>query len=126
MADGIDVDLSEFRSLSTDLGRASAALVAAARPVVKKGLDNIKKDTVANIPDDYWAPLKRAVSYDVVGLDGEVGYTDSRQGELAGIYEFGSARRAPHPTLYPAAGRELPRFEQAMAEAAAKAVEDTL
>jgi hypothetical protein len=132
MADGFDVDFSEFERLSVDIGRASAAVIGTSRAVVKKGLDNIKKDTIANIPDRYWGTpgkgpsLKGLVSYDIVGLWGEVGYEDRGRGELAGIYEFGSARRDPHPTLYPAAGREAPRFEKAIVDAAAQAVEDLL
>lgn len=118
----IDVDLSGLDVLAADIGRASAEGVAAARPVVKKAAQNIKDETVGEIPDRYWGKLKPTVSYDIVGLDADVGYEDRGQGELAGIYEFGSARRAPHPTLYPAADREAPRFEKAMSDAVDKAV----
>lgn len=126
MASDFDLDFSEVDRLTVDIGRASAAGVSAVRPVVKRALDNIKKDTVANLPSDYWGKLKRTVSYEIVGLWGTVGYEDRGQGELAGIYEFGSARRAPHPTLYPAAAREAPKFEQFTAEALAKAIEGAL
>ena len=127
MVDNVSADFSEVERLVVNIGRASAAGVAAARPVVKKGLDNIKKDTIANLSDNAsWKHLKRAVNYEIVGLEGEVGYEDTKQGELAGIYEFGSALRAPHPTLYPAAQREAPLFERAMGLAVGKAVEDTL
>lgn len=118
----IDVDLSALDVLAVDIGRASAQGVAAARPVVKKAAQNVKDETVDEIPDRYWGKLKPTVSYDIVGLDAEVGYEDRGQGELAGIYEFGSARRDPHPTLYPAADREAPRFEKAMSDAIDKAV----
>lgn len=127
MADGIDVDFSEFEALSVNLGRAGNRLVLDARPVVKRALQNIKDDTRANVSDHpTWKRLASTVGYDVFGLDGVVGYADRGQGELAGIYEFGSATRAPHPTLYPAAGRELPRFEKAMADVMAEAVEGAL
>jgi hypothetical protein len=126
MADSLDFDFSEVERLTASLGRASTVAVTAGRAVVKKGLQNIKDDTVENIPDRYWGRLSRTVSYEIVGLSGVVGYEDRGQGELAGIYEFGSARRDPHPTLYPAAGREAPRFEKAIVDAAAQAVEEIL
>lgn len=126
MADSFDLDVSEVRDLSVRLGRLPVALVAPARAVVKKGAQNIKDDTRANLPGRWWGRLERTVSYDVQGLGAEVGYEDRGQGELAGIYEFGSARRDPHPTLYPAAGRELPRFERALLDAAEKVARDVL
>ena len=123
MADSFDVDLSEFDSLSVSLGRASAAVVAAERAVVEKALVNIKKDTRAAISNHpTWKRLESTVTYDVVGLSGEVGYEDRGQGELAGIAEFGSARHAPHPALMPSARDEAPRFEKATADVAAKAL----
>ena len=70
------------------------------------------------------------MNYDMSGnaffSEAVVGYDDVGQGELAGIYEFGSATRGPHPTLYPAAERELPRFEKALGDVAAKVTEVTL
>lgn len=127
MADSYDVDLSELNTLAVSLGRASTRVVRDARPVVAKGLLNIKKDTRANVSDHpSWKRLGSTVNYEQTGLDGEVGYDDRGQGELAGIYEFGSAHRAPHPTLYPAAARELPRFEKALGDLGAKVIEDVL
>jgi len=124
MADSFDVDLSEFASLSVSLGRASAAMVAAERAVVAKALLNIKNDTRKGISTHpTWKRLASTVTYDVVGLSGEVGYEDRGQGELAGIAEFGSVRHAPHPALLPAAKGELPRFEKATADVVAKAFE---
>lgn len=127
MADGLDFDLSELTALSGNIGRASAAVVKASVAVVAKGAVNIKNDTRANVSDDpTWRRLAQTVNYEQVGLSAVIGYDDVGQGELAGIYEFGSARRAPHPTLYPAAGREAPRFQQALGAAATKATEATL
>jgi hypothetical protein len=126
-SDGADFDLSEVQILAVNIGRANGAAVTAARGVVKKGLDNIKSDTRENISDHKsWKRLASTVNYEIVGLEGVVGYDDVRQGELAGIYEFGSALRAPHPTLFPAAARELPKFEQAMGSVVGKSVEDVL
>ena len=126
MAREISADWSEAEAFSVDIGRASAAAIAEVRPVLKKALQNVKRETAAAIPDRYWDRLAQTLSYDVVGLSGEVGYEDRGQGELAGIYEFGSARRAPHPTLYPAAERESERFERYAADALEKAIEGKL
>lgn len=115
------IDTSELRTLSASLGRASGATIQAARQVIAKGALNIKNDTRENISDDdYWKRLARTVDYEQVGLWAEIGYDDVGQGELAGIYEFGSVKRPPHPTLIPAFDREVPRFEKAMGDLAAK------
>ena len=132
MGDGIDFDFSEVETLASNLGRASAAAITAASGVIAKGALNIKEDTRKNVSDHpSWKakkgiPLEKTVNYEQVGLSAVVGYDDVGQGELAGIYEFGSAHRAPHPTLYPAAEREAPRFEKAMAEFVTKATEASL
>lgn len=127
MADGIDIDTRELERLSVSIGRASGVAIAAARGVIAKGALNIKNDTRKNLSDHpSWKRLAHTVNYEQVGLDAVVGYDDEGQGELAGIYEFGSASRAPHPTLYPAAARELPRFEKALGAVVGKAVEDVL
>ena len=119
----MDIDLSEFKSLSANIGRASASLVAAEAAVVKKAADNIKRDTQANISTHpTWRKLAPTLSYETFGLNAIVGYEDRGQGELAGIAEFGSARHAPHPALLPAARDEAPRFEKATLDALAKAI----
>lgn len=127
MADGFDVDTSDLRVLSASLGALPKALVAPTRAVVAKGLLNIKtgtRDQVSTHPS--WRRLAQTVSYDQVGLEGEVGYEDRGQGELAGIAEFGSARHAPHPALIPAAKFEEKRFEKALLDAAEKVAKGIL
>lgn len=127
MGDGIDFDFSEVETLASSLGRASAAAITAAHGVVAKGALNIKNDTRKNISDHpSWKRLASTVNYEQVGLAATVGYDDRGQGELAGIYEFGSAHHQPHPTLIPAAKAEAPKFEAAMLAAVTKATEGTL
>ena len=127
MADGFTLDLSEFEELSVSIGRASKALIEQERKVVAKAALNIKNQTRENISDHpTWKRLAHTVNYDLVGLSAIVGYDDVGQGELAGIAEFGSVRHAPHPALLPAARDELPRFEKATLDAAAKAIGDAL
>ena len=121
------LDATELRDLSVNLGRASSKIIGAAHAAIAKGAVNIKKDTRDNISDDdYWKRLAQKVNYEQVGLWAEIGYDDAGQGELAGIYEFGSVKRKPHPTLMPAFARESPRFEKAMGDLAAKVIEDAL
>lgn len=127
MADGIDFDMREVDRLVVNLGRVSAQVVAAAAGVVAKGALNIKNDTRKNVSDHpSWKRLASTVNYELTGLSATVGYDDQGQGELAGIYEFGSATRAPHPTLYPAAAREVPNFAKALGAVAAKVTEAIL
>lgn len=127
MADSIDFDMREVDRLVVNLGRVSAQVVTAAAGVVAKGALNIKNDTRKNVSDHpSWKRLASTVNYDIKGLSATVGYDDKGQGELAGIYEFGSATRAPHPTLYPAAAREVPGFQKALGEVAAKVTEALL
>lgn len=127
MANDVSIDASELQKLSVSLGRASAATVQESRAVIAKGALNIKNDTREHISDDpYWKRLAQRVNFEQVGLSAEIGYDDVGQGELAGIYEFGSVKRAPHPTLIPAFEREAPRFEKAMGDLVAKAIGDAL
>lgn len=121
MANGASIDASELKTLSANLGRASGAVVQESRAVIAKGALNIKNDTREHISDDpYWKRLAQKVNFEQVGLSAEIGYDDEGQGELAGIYEFGSVKRDPHPTLIPAFDREVSRFEKAMGDLAGK------
>ena len=123
----MDIDLSEFKSLSASIGRASAMLVAAESAVVEKALVNIKKGARENVSTDAtWKRLAHTINYDKFGLTGVVGYDDRGQGELASIAEFGSARHAPHPALLPAARDEAPRFEKATLNVLGKIIGDAL
>ena len=123
----VSADFHEVTLLAVNIGRASAAAITAAQAVVAKGALNIKEDTRKNVSDHpTWKRLASTVNYEQAGLSAVVGYDDQGQGELAGIYEFGSATRAPHPTLYPAAARELPNFEKALGVVVGKAVGDAL
>ena len=116
----MDIDLSQFKTLSASIGRASAALVAAESAVVEKALFNIKKGARENVSTSpHWKRLAHTINYDKFGLTGVVGYDDRGQGELAGIAEFGSARHAPHPALLPAAADEAPKFAKATLDAMA-------
>lgn len=128
MANGASIDVSELQKLSASFAVASSRVGPDARAAVSKGALNVKTDTREHVSDDpYWKRLAQTVNYSMTGnafySAADVGYEDKGQGELAGIYEFGSVKRAPHPTLIPAFEREAPRFEKAMGDLAAKAVQ---
>lgn len=126
MAD-FSIDMSEIAKLSADLGKVPAVAVTEARKVLFKGSMNIKSEVQDHFAGHrYWKPLGRAVDFELVGLKSEVGFKDQGQGELAGIHEFGSSRRGPHPTLYPAAETERPKFERAMLDVGVKALRGLL
>jgi hypothetical protein len=124
-------DFSEVERLSASLATAARSLPVQVRAVVTKAALNVKtetRDTVSHDPS--WKRLAQTVNFDMEGnafySRATIGYDDQGQGELAGIYEFGSARRDPHPTLIPAFDRERPRFEQALTAVAGKVIEDAL
>lgn len=125
----MSMDISELSALSVDLGRASGKVAVGARGVIAKAALNIKNDSRRQVSQHpSWKHIAATLNYDITGVSADggvsatVGYDDVGQGELAGIYEFGSSRRAPHPTLFPAAEREVPRLEAAMTTLAAKAI----
>lgn len=118
-------DVSELRELSQSIASVAGRIPAEARAVVSRGALNVKSDAREHVSDSpYWSRIDQAINYDLVGnafhSTATIGYDDVGQGELAGIYEFGSVKRAPHPTLFPAFDREAPRFEKAMGDLAAK------
>lgn len=119
------IDTSELQKLSASIAAEAGRLPAQARAIVAKGALNIKNDTREHVSDDpSWKRMAQTVNYEMAGnglvSTATIGYDDVGQGELAGIYEFGSVKRAPHPTLLPAFEREAPRFEKAMGDLAAK------
>lgn len=119
------IDTSELEKLSASFTVAAARLPAQVRTVVTVGARNIKDETRANVSDHpRWKRIAYSVDYDMTGnahySAAEIGYNDVGQGEFAGIVEFGSARKAPHPALMPAFRAEVPRFEKAMGDLVSK------
>ena len=111
-------DTSQVEEFAHDMGRIPGRVVPEAQKVVKKAVQNVKDDARSRVSGHpSWKRLSHTINYDMYGLEGEVGYDDQGQGELGGIYEFGSARRGPHPTLIPAAKAEEDRFVQALEKA---------
>lgn len=119
------IDTSEIVKLSRSIEVAASRIAPEARAVVSRGALQVKTDARANVSNSpYWARIGQTLGYDMTGnafhSSATIGYADEGQGELAGIYEFGSVKRDPHPTLIPAYEREVPRFVKAMGDLAAK------
>lgn len=107
-------------------GRIEKGALPAVDAVVARAALNIKRDAVKRVSGLAHAPAyPRSIGYDVfhtpftsrarIGPD-----KDRRQGALGNILEYGTIKNAPIPHLQPALDAEAPRFEAAIAEAAAK------
>ena len=127
--DRIDVDSAQLDELIDDFDTLPPRVTAGARRRVERGALNVKNawkrrwtghDFIPHLPD--------AVSYDVHEhgdvISAEVGPDKTkRQGPLGNIIEFGTVNSAPIPGGVPALGEEEPRYVNAMADLAEKALD---
>lgn len=122
------VDLTEVRQLAADLADGEQRIIAAVRPVVSKGALNVKDDArrlISGHPRSRHYPATIGYDLEVNGSEicAEIGPDkDRRQGALGNILEFGTSNNAPIPHLGPALDLEEPRFGDAVADAAARAL----
>lgn len=113
--------------LAADLGHAADIALTEVRKVVQKGALNIKTEARRRASGLAHAPAYPfSITYDTEingsRVQGEVGPDkDKRQGALGNILEYGTIKNPPIPHMAPAARAELPRFEKALEDAAAKA-----
>lgn len=118
----------ETEALAAELALAGARLTAGLTAVVSKGALNIKTDWRTNASGLKHAPLyPNSISYDLASTPGrisaEIGPDKSRpQGALGNLIEFGSSKNPPHLDGARALAAEEPRFVEACAEAAEKAM----
>lgn len=127
MADGVRIDDSQVVGLARVLYAAPAGALKDVRAVVKRGAQNIKTDAQRRVGGLKHAPAyPRSINYDMEGLSfmpyADIGPDkEKRQGALGNILEFGTVHNPPIPHMAPAARAELPRFEKALEDLAAKA-----
>ena len=122
-------DDREVRGLEQVLAKVPGAVGKEAEKIVARGAFNIKRDAAKRISGLAHArayPL--SITYDTyAGLHGpaaEIGPDKTRrQGALGNLLEYGSVNNPPHPHMRPAAEAELPKFERALQDAAARALE---
>lgn len=113
--------------LAADFGRAADIALTGVRKVVQKGALNIKTDARRRVTGLAHAPAyPYSITYDTEikrnRVEAEIGPDkDKRQGALGNLLEYGSVKNPPIPHMAPAAQAELPRFEKALEDLAAKA-----
>lgn len=94
---GFEIDTSELRRLSTDLGKIPAAVVPDVESVLKKGADNLKGTMAAEFEGSpHFKRVGAAVSYERRGFSSEIGYEIGPEigrgaGSLGGIAVEGGA-----------------------------------
>jgi len=94
---GFEIDTSELRKLSTDLGRIPARVVPEAEAVLKKGAQNLKESMAAEFEGSpHFKRVGAAVSYERRGFASEIAYEIGPEigrgaGSLGGIAVEGGA-----------------------------------
>ncbi|CAN7466438.1 hypothetical protein LJR013_003197 [Pseudarthrobacter oxydans] len=89
---------SELRQLATSLGHVAGGALKDVDAVLKKGVDNMKREMVADVSDsEHFKGMAGAISYESHYLPGTakwvVGPDKSRHGGgLGNIYYFGTSR----------------------------------
>jgi len=125
---GVTIDTSEFRAAAAAMGEGLSRLPREVRAVVSKGALNMKTAMNADFRKSrHFKGIAGAVSYDMAGnayySEAQIGPEKGAPGSLANIAYFGTSRGGgtvtdPQVRL----DDEAPRFEQALAEVAEKAV----
>lgn len=120
--------LQAIEEYAAVLRAAETAAMEQVKPVFVRALYNIKTSAKSRAAGHPHLPFYAAsISYDSkrVGmtLEGEVGPDKGkRQGPLGNIAEYGTSHHGPYlPVLGPATEEEIPRYEQALADAIERA-----
>lgn len=125
---GISFDVSEVRQLAVDFSRVGAIVAQQARPVVSKGALNIKTAMQADMKgSEHFKGAAHTVSYDLLdgGFTAEIGPSSEAgsPGNLANLAYFGGSNGGGGTVADPRTrlDEELPKFEKALLDIAAKA-----
>lgn len=100
-----------------------------AAKVVERGALQIKNGARRRVGSPRHAPAyPSSITYETWrGMRGPVAEVgpdkNKRQGPLGSLIEFGSINNSPRPHMAPAVDEELPRFEKAMEDLAARIME---
>ncbi|MEO3922710.1 hypothetical protein ABGB07_02325 [Micromonosporaceae bacterium B7E4] len=125
----IRIEKGDLDRWVVDLDEAVRVAPAESRKVVQKGALNIKTDAQRRIGGLRHAPsYPSSITYDTTetatGVYAEIGPDKNRrQGALGNLLEYGSVNNPPHPHMIPAGEAEVPKFEKAMEDLAAKPLE---
>lgn len=120
----ISVDTSEVRAAIADMSGVDSRLRPDVASVVKKGATNIKSDLTAQMRSSRHFKGFADIGYDMIdSFEAEIGPNKGGPGSGANIAYFGTSRGGgtvedPEDALE----RELPAFEEHMADIAEKAI----
>jgi hypothetical protein len=126
-----DVTVTGLDELEATFGRVQAGALPMVDAIVSKGALNVKGDAKRRISGLAHAPAYPAsIGYDLYHTpftsSARIGPDKAkRQGPLGNILEYGTVKNAPIPHLTPALDAEAPKFERAIADAAAKLWDQT-
>lgn len=122
---GIQADAAQVHTLAASFGKMGKELPREVRDSVKRAGQNVKNDTVRAVSNHpRWRNVASSVNYDFEGNANsssvEIGYDKRGQGNFGHFFEYGHARYAPSPALFPAFESEAARFPEFMAKIAAE------
>lgn len=116
----VEVDTSELRAFSSELGRVPAKVVTGVRPAVRKAGVNMKNQLREEMAASRHFRAAESISFDESdgGMAVEVGPEKSGAGNLANIAYFGGAHGGGGTVPDPrgALDAEVPRFEKALTD----------
>ena len=116
----VEIDASELRAFSSELGRVPAKVVTGIRPAVRKAGVNMKNQLREEMKASRHFRAAESISFDEGdgGMAVEVGPTKSGAGNLANIAYFGGANGGGGTVPDPrgALDAEAPRFEKALTD----------
>lgn len=115
-------DGAELRELATNLGHVAGSALKDVDAVLKKGVDNIKREMVADVSgSEHFRGMARSISYESHYLPGRarwvVGPDKSRRGgALGNIYYFGTSRGGGSGDIDKPLRNEEPKTLNALAD----------
>ena len=116
----VEIDASELREFSTELGKVPTKVVTGVRPAVVKAGVNMKNQLREEMDKSKHFKASRSIDFDISdgGLAVEVGPRKGKPGSIANIAYFGGANGGGGTVPDPrgALDAEAPRFEKALTD----------
>ena len=116
----VEIDASELRDFSSELGRVPAKVVIGVRPAVVKAGVNMKKQLREEMDKSKHFKASRSIDFAVSdgGLAVAVGPSKGKPGSIANIAYFGGVNGGGGTVPDPrgALDAEVPRFEKALTD----------
>lgn len=116
----VEIDASELREFSTELGKVPGKVVTGVRPAVVKAGVNMKNQLREEMDKSKHFKASRSIDFDISdgGLAVEVGPSKGKPGSIANIAYFGGVNGGGGTVPDPrgALDAEAPRFEKALTD----------